>query len=148
MIVILKDNPDKKQLANLEKWLRSMNLDIHYSQGSTSTIMGLIGDTATVDVDLLNALDIVADVKRVSEPYKNANRKFHPEDTVIEIAPGISIGGGSFQVIAGPCSVESEDQIKLVASEVRNAGSGLLRGGAFKPRTSPYAFQGLSLIHI
>ena len=143
MIVILKDNPDKKQLANLEKWLRSMNLDIHYSQGSTSTIMGLIGDTATVDVDLLNALDIVADVKRVSEPYKNANRKFHPEDTVIEIAPGISIGGGSFQVIAGPCSVESEDQIKLVASEVRNAGSGLLRGGAFKPRTSPYAFQGM-----
>ena len=143
MIVILKDNPDKKQLANLEKWLRSMNLDIHYSQGSTSTIMGLIGDTATVDVDLLNALDIVADVKRVSEPYKNANRKFHPEDTVIEIAPGVSIGGGSFQVIAGPCSVESEDQIKLVASEVRNAGSGLLRGGAFKPRTSPYAFQGM-----
>ena len=143
MIVILKDNPDKKQLANLEKWLRSMNLDIHYSQGSTSTIMGLIGDTATVDVDLLNALDIVADVKRVSEPYKNANRKFHPEDTVIEIAPGISIGGGSFQVIAGPCSVESEEQIKQVASEVRNAGAGLLRGGAFKPRTSPYAFQGM-----
>ena len=143
MIVILKDNPDKKQLANLEKWLRSMNLDIHYSQGSTSTIMGLIGDTATVDVDLLNALDIVADVKRVSEPYKNANRKFHPEDTVIEIAPGVSIGGGSFQVIAGPCSVESEDQIKLVASEVRNEGAGLLRGGAFKPRTSPYAFQGM-----
>ena len=143
MIVILKDNPDNKQLANLEKWLRSMNLDIHYSQGSTSTIMGLIGDTATVDVDLLNALDIVADVKRVSEPYKNANRKFHPEDTVIEIAPGVSIGGGSFQVIAGPCSVESEDQIKLVASEVRNAGAGLLRGGAFKPRTSPYAFQGM-----
>lgn len=143
MIVILKDNPDKKQLANLEKWLRSMHLDIHYSQGSTSTIMGLIGDTATVDVDLLNALDIVADVKRVSEPYKNANRKFHPEDTVIEIAPGVSIGGGSFQVIAGPCSVESEDQIKLVASEVRNAGAGLLRGGAFKPRTSPYAFQGM-----
>ena len=143
MIVILKDNPDKKQLANLEKWLRSMNLDIHYSQGSTSTIMGLIGDTATVDVDLLNALDIVADVKRVSEPYKNANRKFHPEDTVIEIAPGISIGGGSFQVIAGPCSVESEDQIKLVASEVRNSGAGLFRGGAFKPRTSPYAFQGM-----
>ena len=143
MIVILKDNPDKKQLANLEKWLRSMNLDIHYSQGHTSTIMGLIGDTAAVDVDLLNALDIVADVKRVSEPYKNANRKFHPEDTVIEIAPGISIGGGSFQVIAGPCSVESEEQIKQVASEVRNAGAGLLRGGAFKPRTSPYAFQGM-----
>ena len=114
-----------------------------HESGHSSTIMGLIGDTATVDVDLLNALDIVADVKRVSEPYKNANRKFHPEDTVIEIAPGISIGGGSFQVIAGPCSVESEDQIKLVASEVRNAGAGLLRGGAFKPRTSPYAFQGM-----
>lgn len=143
MIVILKDNPDKVQLDNLVAWLKSMDLDIHFSEGKSSTIMGLVGDTAAIDIDLLNALEIVESVKRVQEPYKNANRKFHPQDTVIEIAPGVSIGGGNFQVIAGPCSVESEEQIKLVASEVQKAGAGLLRGGAFKPRTSPYAFQGL-----
>ncbi|MBQ0078296.1 MAG: 3-deoxy-7-phosphoheptulonate synthase [Eubacterium sp.] len=143
MIVILKDNPDKRQLENLTNWLKSMNLDIHYSEGQSSTIMGLVGDTAAVDIDLINALDIVKTVKRVQEPYKNANRKFHPEDTVIEIAPGVKIGGGNFQVIAGPCSVESEKQIKEVARDVQAAGAGLLRGGAFKPRTSPYAFQGM-----
>lgn len=143
MIVILKDNPDKVQLDNLVAWLKSMDLDIHFSEGKSSTIMGLVGDTAAIDIDLLNALEIVESVKRVQEPYKNANRKFHPQDTVIEIAPGVSIGGGNFQVIAGPCSVESEEQIKLVAGEVQKAGAGLLRGGAFKPRTSPYAFQGM-----
>ncbi|MBQ8151205.1 MAG: 3-deoxy-7-phosphoheptulonate synthase [Firmicutes bacterium] len=143
MIVILKSNPDKKQLDNLTSWLKSMGLDIHASQGQSSTILGLVGDTSAVDIDLLNALDIVEAVKRVQEPYKNANRKFHPADTVIEIAPGIKIGGGNFQVIAGPCSVESEEQIKLVAREVKEAGAGLLRGGAFKPRTSPYSFQGM-----
>lgn len=143
MIVILKDNPDKVQLDNLVTWLKSLDLDIHFSEGKSSTIMGLVGDTAAIDIDLLNALEIVESVKRVQEPYKNANRKFHPQDTVIEIAPGVSIGGGNFQVIAGPCSVESEEQIKLVAGEVQKAGAGLLRGGAFKPRTSPYAFQGM-----
>lgn len=143
MIVILKNNPEKKQLDNLISWLNGMNVDIHFTEGSTKTIMGLIGDTASVDIDLIQALDIVEDVKRVQEPYKNANRKFHPDDTVIEIAPGIKIGGGNFQVIAGPCSVESEEQVCTVAKAVKASGARLYRGGAFKPRTSPYAFQGM-----
>ena len=143
MIVILKDNPDQKQLDNLISWLKSMNLDIHRSEGSSTTILGLIGDTASVDIDLIKALDIVETVKRVQEPYKNANRKFHPEDTVVEITPDVKIGGGDFQVIAGPCSVESEEQVCEVAHDVKVAGAGLYRGGAFKPRTSPYTFQGM-----
>lgn len=143
MIVILKDNPDQKQLDNLISWLKSMNLDIHRSEGSSTTILGLIGDTASVDIDLIKALDIVETVKRVQEPYKNANRKFHPEDTVVEITPDVKIGGGDFQVIAGPCSVESEEQVCKVAHDVKAAGAGLYRGGAFKPRTSPYTFQGM-----
>lgn len=143
MIVVLKDNPDEKQLNNLVSWLKSMGLDIHFSKGQSATIMGLIGDTASVDIDLINSLDIVETVKRVQEPYKNVNRKFHPDDTVVEIAPGVKIGGGNFQVIAGPCSVESEEQVCEVASAVKEAGAGLYRGGAFKPRTSPYAFQGM-----
>ena len=143
MIVVLKDNPDQKQLDNLVSWLKSMGLDIHFSKGETATIMGLIGDTSTVDIDLINSLDIVDTVKRVQEPYKNVNRKFHPEDTVVEITDDVKMGGGNFQVIAGPCSVESEEQVCLVAREVKKAGAGLYRGGAFKPRTSPYAFQGM-----
>lgn len=143
MIVVLKDNPDEKQLDNLVSWLKSMGLDIHFSKGQSATIMGLIGDTASVDIDLINSLDIVETVKRVQEPYKNVNRKFHPDDTIVEIAPGVKIGGGNFQVIAGPCSVESEEQVCEVASAVKEAGAGLYRGGAFKPRTSPYAFQGM-----
>ena len=122
MIIVLKDNPDQKQLENLVSWLKSMGLDIHMSKGQSATIMGLIGDTAAVDIDLINALDIVETVKRVQEPYKNVNRKFHPEDTVVEVIPGVKIGGGNFQVIAGPCSVESEEQICLVAEEVKKAG--------------------------
>ena len=143
MIVVLKNDPDQKQLENLVSWLKSMGLEIHFSKGKSATIMGLIGDTAAVDIDLINALDIVETVKRVQEPYKNVNRKFHPEDSVVEINENVKIGGGNFQVIAGPCSVESEEQICLVAEEVKKAGAGLLRGGAFKPRTSPYAFQGM-----
>ena len=143
MIVVLKDNPDQKQLDNLVSWLKSMKLDIHFSKGQSTTIMGLVGDTASVDIDLINSLDIVETVKRVQEPYKNVNRKFHPEDTVVEISDEVRIGGGNFQVIAGPCSVESEVQICLVAEEVKKAGAGLCRGGAFKPRTSPYSFQGM-----
>ena len=143
MIVVLKYNPDEIQIDNLVSWLKSMGLDIHFSKGQSATIMGLIGDTASVDIDLINSLDIVETVKRVQEPYKNVNRKFHPDDTVVEIAPGVKIGGGNFQVIAGPCSVESEEQVCEVASAVKEAGAGLYRGGAFKPRTSPYAFQGM-----
>lgn len=143
MIVVLKDNPDQKQLDNLIAWLKSMGLDIHMSQGKSHTIMGLVGDTSSVDMELINALEIVETVKRVQEPYKNANRKFHPEDAVVELADGVKIGGGHFQVIAGPCSVESKEQVCEVAHEVKKAGAGLYRGGAFKPRTSPYAFQGM-----
>ena len=120
-----------------------MGLDIHFSKGESATIMGLIGDTASVDIDLINALDIVETVKRVQEPYKNVNRKFHPDDSVVEITPDVKIGGGNFQVIAGPCSVESEEQVCMVAEAVKASGAGLYRGGAFKPRTSPYAFQGM-----
>jgi len=143
MIVILKNDPDQKQLDNLISWLKSMGLDIHFSKGQSASIMGLIGDTSSVDIDLINSLEIVEAVKRVQEPYKNANRKFHPADTVVQINDDIKIGGGNFQVIAGPCSVESEEQVCLVAQEVKKSGAGLYRGGAFKPRTSPYAFQGM-----
>ena len=142
MIIVLKENPDQKQLTNLTDWLKGMGLDIHWSKGESTTIMGLVGDTTKVDMALIEALDIVERVARIQEPFKNANRKFHPLDTVIDIG-GAKIGGGHFQVIAGPCSVESTEQICGVAVDVKAAGAGLLRGGAFKPRTSPYAFQGL-----
>lgn len=142
MIIILKDNPEKKQLDNLIAWLKSMNLEINFSQGENTTILGLIGDTAEVDMDLINALDIVDTVKRIQEPYKNVNKKFHSNDTVVDIK-GAKIGGGNFQIIAGPCSVESKEQVCSIAKDVKHAGAGLYRGGAFKPRTSPYAFQGM-----
>jgi 3-deoxy-7-phosphoheptulonate synthase len=142
MIVVLKDNPNQKQLDNLIEWLKSLGIDIHYSQGKNTTILGLIGDVSAVDIDLIKALDIVDDVKRISEPYKNANRKFHPRDTVVDVN-GVKIGGGNFCVIAGPCSVESREQIISVAGSVKASGANMLRGGAFKPRTSPYAFQGM-----
>lgn len=142
MIVILKQNADKAQLAQLENWIRERGLDIHKSEGVNSTILGLVGDTSKIDIDLVGALEIVENVKRVSEPYKNANRKFHPKDTVIDVG-GVKIGGGNFAVIAGPCSVESEAQICEVAAAVKASGAAMLRGGAFKPRTSPYAFQGM-----
>jgi len=142
MIVVLKDNPNQKQLDNLIEWLKSQNLDIHFSKGKNTTILGLIGDTSAVDIDLIAALDIVEDVKRITEPYKNANRKFHPQDTVVDVN-GVKIGGGNFCIIAGPCSVESLEQIVSVAQSVKASGAHMLRGGAFKPRTSPYSFQGM-----
>lgn len=142
MIIIVKNNGSKKQLDNLTDWIKSMGLDIHYSKGETSTVLGVIGDTSKVDIDLLRSLDIVENVTRIQEPYKKANRKFHPEDTVIDVG-GNLIGGNHFHMIAGPCSVESETQIIEIAKAVKAAGATLLRGGAFKPRTSPYAFQGM-----
>ena len=142
MIVILKENPNPKQLDSLKTWLTGMNLTIHESDGINHQILGLVGDTSRLDIDLIRALDIVDDVKRIQEPYKNANRKFHPLDTVVTVG-NAKIGGGHFAVIAGPCSVESEEQIIGIAKAVKAAGATLLRGGAFKPRTSPYAFQGL-----
>jgi 3-deoxy-7-phosphoheptulonate synthase len=142
MIIVLKPNPDKNQYENLVAWLRSMGLTLHESTGIQSTIIGLVGDTSIVDIELLGAMEIVESVKRIGEPYKAANRKFHPLDTVVEVG-NVKIGGGNFCVIAGPCSVESEEQICLIAREVKAVGAQMLRGGAFKPRTSPYAFQGL-----
>ncbi len=142
MIVILKENADKQATDHLLKDLESMGFSHHYSQGTSSTIIGIIGDTSQIDTDMLKANEIVADVKRVTEPYKLANRKFHPFDSVYEIA-GRMVGEGNFSVIAGPCSIESEEQIIAVAEDVKKSGAAFLRGGAFKPRTSPYAFQGL-----
>lgn len=142
MIIILKDQPNPAKVENLMLWLQSQGIKIHESTGENTRILGLVGDTSQIDIDLINALDFVKDVKRIQEPYKNANRKFHPQDTIVDIS-GVKIGGGQFQVIAGPCSVESQDQITSIANSVKESGAGLLRGGAFKPRTSPYAFQGM-----
>ena len=142
MILVLKPGTSDEQRENLTNWLKTQNVDVHTSVGVYQTVLGLVGDIKKIDADLLEGLDIVDAVKRVSEPFKEANRKFHPDDSVIDIA-GRKIGGGNFQIIAGPCSVESEEQICAIAEDVKAAGAGLLRGGAFKPRTSPYDFQGL-----
>jgi len=142
MIAVLKNGTTPEQTAHLVAWLKHMNLDVHVSEGQEVTVLGLVGDTSRVDMELLNSLEIVETVKRVSEPFKQANRKFHPNDTVIHVGDAV-FGGSNFAMIAGPCSVESEDQIIQVAMDVKAAGANVLRGGAFKPRTSPYAFQGM-----
>ena len=142
MIAILKHGTTPAQTQHLIDWLGRMNLDVHVSEGSEVTVLGLIGDTSRVDMELLSSLEIVESVKRVSEPFKQANRKFHPNDTVIDVG-GVKIGGGHFAMMAGPCSVESEEQIIEIAKAVKASGANILRGGAFKPRTSPYAFQGM-----
>ena len=142
MIVVLKPGVQKEKRDQLMQWLRNLNLDIHVSEGCYQTILGLVGDTSKVDMDLVASLDIVESVKRVREPFKCCNRAFHPDDMVIDVK-GVKIGGGSFCMIAGPCSVESEEQIVGVAKAVKASGANMLRGGAFKPRTSPYDFPGL-----
>ena len=142
MIAILKHGTTPAQTQHLIDWLKNMNLDVHLSEGKEVTVLGLIGDTSRVDMELLGSLDIVESVKRVSEPFKQVNRKFHPLDTVVTVG-NTQVGGGNFAMIAGPCSVESEEQIIDVAMAVKAAGANILRGGAFKPRTSPYAFQGM-----
>ena len=142
MIVVLKPGVQKEKREQLMQWLRNLNLDIHVSEGCYQTILGLVGDTSKVDMDLVASLDIVESVKRVREPFKCCNRAFHPDDLVIDVR-GVKIGGGSFCMIAGPCSVESEEQIVGVAKAVKASGANMLRGGAFKPRTSPYDFPGL-----
>ena len=136
MIAVLKRGTTEEQKLNLIQWLKNMQLDVHVSQGQQVTILGLIGDTSRVDMELLGSLEIVESVKRVSEPFKQANRKFHPQDTVVCVG-NAKIGGGHFAMIAGPCSVESEAQIIEVATAVKASGADILRGGAFKPRTSP-----------
>ena len=142
MIAVLKKETTQEQKSHLLCWLKNMGLDVHVSEGKEFTVFGLVGDTSRVDIDLLNSLEIVESVKRVSEPFKQANRKFHPADSIIDVN-GVKIGSGHFAMIAGPCSVESEEQIIEVAQAVKLAGADILRGGAFKPRTSPYAFQGM-----
>ena len=142
MIAVLKHGTTPNQVQHLVEWLKNINLDVHISEGQHVTVLGLIGDTSRVDMDLLKSLEMVESVKRVSEPFKQANRKFHPKDTIIEIGD-VRIGGGYFCMMAGPCSVESEEQIIEVAQAVKASGANILRGGAFKPRTSPSAFQGM-----
>ena len=142
MIIVLKPNPDPQQLDSLRHWLEDQHLTVHESLGVNNTVLGLVGDTTAVDMEMLNAMSIVQDVRRIQEPYKCANRKMHRQDTVIRVGDAV-IGDGSFCIMAGPCSIESQEQITTIAKEVKAAGASLLRGGAFKPRTSPYAFQGL-----
>ena len=142
MIIILKKGTSPDKVNEMINHFENMNFQVQEVRGVHETILGLIGDTSSLDTDDIKSMDTVAEVKRIQEPYKNANRKFHPEDSVVEVA-GHKIGGGHFQIIAGPCSVESEEQIISIAREVAAAGATMLRGGAFKPRTSPYAFQGL-----
>ena len=142
MIAVIKQGTSEKQIENLTNWLHTQGVETHISYGKEHTIIGLVGDTSKIDADLLGSLEIVDFVKRISEPFKNANRKFHPDDTVINIE-GTSVGGDEFAIIAGPCSVESEEQVMEIAKAVKASGATMLRGGAFKPRTSPYDFQGL-----
>lgn len=142
MIVVVNNNSSKEQFDNLVSWIESQNVRVHISSGEYQTVLGLIGDTSRIDTELLVGLDIVSQVTRVTEPFKNANRKFHPQNTCIN-AGGTLLGDGHFGIIAGPCSIESEEQIIEVAKSVKEAGADFLRGGAFKPRTSPYDFQGL-----
>ncbi len=142
MIIIVKQNTKEERIRDLISWIESQNLRTHVSAGDYATIIGVIGDTSKLDEELISGLDIVEGVKRVSEPFKSSNRKFHPQDSVISVGDQ-KIGAGHFAMIAGPCSVESREQIISVAKSVKAAGATMLRGGAFKPRTSPYDFQGL-----
>jgi 3-deoxy-7-phosphoheptulonate synthase len=142
MIIILKQNAPEQRVQALIDEVKQQGMTVHYSKGAETTILGLIGDTSRVDEDKLRASDVVSDVRRISEPYKAANRRFHPDDTHVSVA-GHTLGEGFFHVLAGPCSVESEAQLLTVARSVKESGATFLRGGAFKPRTSPYSFQGL-----
>ncbi|MFR3274145.1 MAG: 3-deoxy-7-phosphoheptulonate synthase [Collinsella phocaeensis] len=142
MIAILRKSAPREAVESLISWIQDKGLETHVSHGENETIIGLVGDTTRIDPFLLESMDIVERVQRVSEPFKKANRKFHPADTVVDCGHGVKIGGGHFQVIAGPCSVEG-DNLVCIARRVRAAGATMLRGGAYKPRTSPYAYQGM-----
>lgn len=142
MIVVLKQNADKAHIDSLISWLQGKNLQINYSKGESRTILGLIGDTTQLDADMIRALDIVDAVRRIGEPYKKANRKFHPEDTIVKVG-NVEIGGGNLTLMAGPSAIENEDQIMAVANATKEAGATILHGGAFTARTSPYEFKGL-----
>lgn len=142
MIAILRKNASDEAVSSIVSWIEGKGLTAHVSRGSNETVIGLVGETTKIDPFLLESMDVVQRVQRVSEPFKKANRKFHPADTVIDFGGGIKIGGGAFQVIAGPCSVEGDNLIKI-ARRCKAAGATMLRGGAYKPRTSPYAYQGM-----
>ena len=142
MIIALKHGTPEEKRDQLADWIRSQGLEVHMSIGTNQTILGMVGDTSHIDKDLIACLDIVDAVKVVTDPFKLCNRKFHPDSSVIEVGD-VKIGNGNFCMIAGPCSVESEEQIVKIAQAVKASGANMLRGGAFKPRTSPYAFQGL-----
>ena len=142
MIAVLKRDVSEKQIESLKSWIEAQGLSVHLSRGEYSTIIGLVGDTTKIDEDLLRGLDIVEKVQRISEPFKSANRKFHPDDSIVKVG-NTSVGGDAFAIMAGPCSVESEAQVLEIARAVKAAGATMLRGGAFKPRTSPYDFQGM-----
>lgn len=142
MIAILRKNASDEAVSSIVSWIEGKGLTAHVSRGSNETVIGLVGDTTKIDPFLLESMDVVQRVQRVSEPFKKANRKFHPADTVIDFGGGIKIGGGAFQIIAGPCSVEGDNLIKI-ARRCKAAGATMLRGGAYKPRTSPYAYQGM-----
>ena len=142
MIITLKQNPDQAQLQDLQNWLTNQGFVIHTVEGANYSIMGIIGDTSSLDKRAVESLEIVDKVTRIQEPFKKANRKFHPDDTIVDVG-GVKIGGGHFAIMAGPCSVETPEQVIECAREVKEAGATILRGGAFKPRTSPYSFQGM-----
>lgn len=142
MIAVMKHGVTEQQMGSLIDWFKEQGVNVSVTKGEFQTIIGLIGDTSKLDVDLIESLDIVESVKRVSDPFKKANRKFHPENSIVTVG-NTSVGGDIFTMIAGPCSVESEEQIIEVANAVKAAGATMLRGGAFKPRTSPYDFQGM-----
>ena len=142
MVIVLKPHTSKDDINTIKQELDSMGMDVQINQGVECTILGVVGNTAAVDTDSITLHSCVDRVMRVSEPFKKANRKFHPENTVVDVA-GVKIGGNKLAVIAGPCSVESEAQITQIAKDVKASGASLLRGGAFKPRTSPYSFQGM-----
>jgi len=142
MITVLKRGTTEERRNQLTRWFEAQGLQVHTSIGVDQTVLGLIGDTSCIDVEMLRLLDIVENVMEISDPFKSANRKFHPEDTIVDVL-GAKCGGGHFAVIAGPCSVENPEQIREVAEGVKAAGATMLRGGAFKPRTSPYDFQGM-----
>ncbi|MBP8616655.1 3-deoxy-7-phosphoheptulonate synthase [Veillonella sp.] len=142
MIITVKSNADKDQLNEFQSWLTNQDYTLHPSQGANYTLIGVIGDTSALDARLIESLEIVDKVTRIQEPFKKANRKFHPQDTIVDIG-GVKIGGGHFAIMAGPCSVETPEQVIECAHAVKAAGATILRGGAFKPRTSPYSFQGM-----
>lgn len=143
MIIKLRSNALETQVEQLKEWIKEQGLSISIAVGENITILGVLGDTTKVDRSLISSLDIVEEVVRIQEPYKKANRRFHPEDTIITLDNGLKIGGGDLVIMAGPCSVESEEQVIEIAKSVKKSGATVLRGGAFKPRTSPYSFQGL-----